>query len=111
MSCTWSISNCAPAAPGLRPSGILHCTGVEEVDNLVAMLIQADRFGTSIADSLRVHSDSLRTKRAAHEEAAAKIAVKLPPADLLHFPSMLLVLLGPAFIGIHRVLLPTMAGG
>ncbi len=88
-------------------------TGVEEVDNLVAMLIQADRFGTSIADSLRVHSDSLRTKRRLRaEEAAAKIAVKLLfPLIFCIFPSMLLVLLGPAFISIHRVLLPTMAGG
>lgn len=87
-------------------------TGVEEVDNLAAMLIQADRFGTSIADSLRVHSDSLRTKRRLRaEEAAAKIPVKLLfPLIFCIFPSMLLVLLGPAFISIYRVLLPTMAG-
>lgn len=87
-------------------------TGVEEVDNLVAMLVQADRFGTSVADSLRVHSDSLRTKRRLRaEEAAAKIPVKLLfPLIFCIFPSMLLVLLGPAFISIYRVLLPTMAG-
>lgn len=87
-------------------------TGVEEVDNLVAMLIQADRFGTSVADSLRVHSESLRTKRRLRaEEMAAKIPVKmLFPLIFCVFPSMLLVLLGPAFISIYRVLLPTMAG-
>jgi tight adherence protein C len=87
-------------------------TGVDEVDMLVAMLVQADRFGTSVADSLRVHSDSLRTKRRQRaEEAAAKIPVKLLfPLIFCIFPSMLLVLLGPAFISIYRVLLPTMAG-
>jgi Flp pilus assembly protein TadC len=53
-------------------------TGVEEVDMLVAMLVQSDRFGTSVADALRVHSDTLRTKRRLRaEEAAAKIPLKL----------------------------------
>ena len=87
-------------------------TGVEEVDTLVAMLIQSERFGTSIADSLRVHADGLRTKRRLRaEEAAAKITVKLVfPLIFCIFPSMLLVLLGPAMIQIYRVLLPTMAG-
>lgn len=87
-------------------------TGVEEIDTLVAMLVQADRFGTTVADSLRVHSDSLRTKRRLRaEEAAAKIPVKLLfPLIFCIFPSMLLVLLGPAFISIYRVLLPTFAG-
>ena len=87
-------------------------TGVEEVDTLVAMLIQSERFGTSIADSLRVHADGLRTKRRQRaEEAAAKITVKLAfPLIFCIFPSMLLVLLGPAMIQIYRVLLPTMAG-
>ena len=87
-------------------------TGVEEVDLLVTMLVQADRFGTSIADSLRVHADALRTKRRQRaEEAAAKIPVKLLfPLIFCIFPSMLLVLLGPAFISIYRVLLPTMGG-
>ena len=88
-------------------------TGVDEVDMLVAMLVQADRFGTSVADSLRVHSDTLRTKRRQRaEEEAAKIPVKLLfPLIFCIFPSMLLVLLGPAFISIYRVLLPTLGGG
>lgn len=87
-------------------------TGVEDVNTLVAMLIQAERFGTSIADSLRVHADMLRTKRRQRaEEAAAKIALKLLfPLIFCIFPSLLLVLLGPAFIQIYRILLPTMAG-
>lgn len=87
-------------------------TGVEEIDTLVAMLVQSDRFGTSIADSLRVHSDNLRTKRRLRaEEAAAKIPLKLLfPLILFIFPSLLLVLLGPAFITIYRVLLPTLGG-
>jgi len=87
-------------------------TGVEEVDGLVAMLVQADRFGTSIADSLRVHSDSLRTKRRLRaEEAAAKIAVKLVfPLILGIFPAMLVVLAGPAVIRIYRHLFPILTG-
>lgn len=88
-------------------------TGVEDVDALVAMLIQSERFGTSIAASLRVQSDQLRTKRRQRaEEQAAKIALKLLfPLIFFIFPSLLVVLMGPAFIQIYRVLLPTMAGG
>ncbi|WP_090873320.1 type II secretion system F family protein [Paraburkholderia diazotrophica] len=87
-------------------------TGVEEIDVLVAMLIQAERFGTSMGDSLRVHSDNLRLKRRLKaEEAAGKIAVKLLfPLIFCIFPTLMLVLLGPAFIQVLRVLLPTMAG-
>ena len=83
-------------------------TGVEDVDTLVAMLIQAERFGTSIADSLRVQSDSLRTKRRLRaEEAAAKIPIKLLfPLVFCIFPSMMLVLLGPSFIRVLRVFIP-----
>lgn len=87
-------------------------TGVEDVDTLVAMLIQAERFGTSIGDSLRVHSESLRTKRRQRaEETAAKISLKLLfPLIFCIFPALLLVLLGPAMIQIYRVLIPAMAG-
>lgn len=88
-------------------------TGVEEVDTWASMLIQADRFGTSIAAALRIHSDMLRTRRRQRaEEAAAKIALKLLfPLIFCIFPSLMLVLMGPAFIQIYRVLLPTMTGG
>lgn len=87
-------------------------TGVAEVDTLVAMLIQADRFGTSMGDSLRVYADDLRTKRRLRaEEKAAKIPLKLLfPLVFFIFPSLLLVLLGPAFIQVYRVLLPTLSG-
>jgi tight adherence protein C len=87
-------------------------TGVEEVDGFVAMISQAERFGTSIAASLRVHADMLRTRRRQRaEEAAAKIALKLLfPLIFCIFPSLMVVLMGPAMIQIYRVLLPTMAG-
>jgi tight adherence protein C len=87
-------------------------TGVEEVGTFVTMLVQADRFGTSIGDALRVFSDELRTKRKLlAEELAAKIPLKLLfPLIFFIFPSLLLVLLGPAFIQVYRILLPTMAG-
>ncbi|MDQ9168920.1 type II secretion system F family protein [Oxalobacteraceae bacterium R-40] len=87
-------------------------TGVEDIDTLVAMLVQAERFGTSMGASLRVHSDGLRTKRRYRaEEAAAKIALKLLfPLIFFIFPTLLVVLMGPAFIQIYRVLLPTFSG-
>lgn len=92
--------------------GLATRTGVEDVDALVAMLIQAERFGTSIADSLRVQSEQLRTKRRQRaEEKAAKIALKLLfPLIFFIFPCLLVVLMGPAFIQIYRVLLPTFSG-
>jgi tight adherence protein C len=73
---------------------------------LVAMLIQADRFGTSVADSLRVHSDMLRTKRhSLAEERAAKIGTKiLFPLIFCIFPSLFVVLLGPAAIQVVTAL-------
>jgi len=81
-------------------------TGVSEVDMLVSMLIQADRFGTSVADSLRVHADMLRTKRQMlAEEQAVKIGTKLMfPLILCIFPSLLVVLLGPSAIRIAAAL-------
>lgn len=87
-------------------------TGVPEVDSLTAMLVQADRFGTSVADSLRVQAEMMRTRRRQRaEEQAAKIAVKLLfPVIFCIFPSLLLVLMGPAMIRVFRILLPTMAG-
>lgn len=87
-------------------------TGVEEVDTLVAMLIQAERFGTSIADSLRVHADSLRIKRRQRaEETAAKIPLKmLFPLIFCIFPALIVTLVGPAVIQILRALFPAMSG-
>ena len=87
-------------------------TGVEEVDGFVTMISQAERFGTSIAASLRIHAEMLRTRRRQRaEEAAAKIALKLLfPLIFCIFPSLMVVLMGPAMIQIYRVLLPTMGG-
>lgn len=86
-------------------------SGVEDVDTLVAMLIQSERFGTSMGDSLRVHSENLRGKRSLlAEEAAAKIALKLLfPLIFCVFPTLMLVLMGPAVIEVYRVLVPAMA--
>ncbi|SEO61016.1 tight adherence protein C [Duganella sp. CF517] len=85
-------------------------SGVEDVDTLVAMLIQSERFGTSMGDSLRVHSDNLRSKRSVQaEEAAAKIGLKLLfPLIFCIFPTLMLVLVGPAGIQIYRSVLPTL---
>lgn len=79
-------------------------TNLEEVKNLVTLLIQADKFGTSIADTLRVYSDSFRTERFQRaEELAAKMPVKLIfPLILFIFPSLFLVIIGPAVISIYR---------
>jgi len=81
-------------------------TGVEELRSLAVMLIQADKLGVSIANSLRVLADSLRTKRSQRaEEAAHKIAVKLVfPLVLLIFPELLVILLGPAAITLAKAL-------
>jgi tight adherence protein C len=91
-------------------------TGVEDIDTLAAMLIQADRFGTSVGDSLRVYTDNLRTKRRLRaEEQAAKIALKLLfPLMFFIFPALLTVLIGPSAIQIVRQLFPaihSMTGG
>lgn len=87
-------------------------TGVEEVEGFVTMIIQADRFGTSIAQSLRVHSETVRTmRRQKAEEAAAKIPLKLLfPLIFCIFPALMLVIIGPAVIQMVRVVVPTMGG-
>jgi tight adherence protein C len=87
--------------------------GIDEADSLVATLVQAERFGTSVAQSLRVHAETLRDKRRQRaEEAAAKVPVKLLfPLVFCIFPALLVVLLGPAMIGIAKVLFPAMMGG
>lgn len=88
-------------------------TGLDEISSFVAMIVQADRFGTSIADSLRVQADMLRTRRRQRaEETAAKLPLKLLfPLIFCIFPALLVVLMGPAMIQIYRVMLPTMSGG
>jgi len=85
-------------------------TGVDDVRSLAAILIQADRFGSSIAQALRVQSDSMRTRRRQlAEEKAAKTAVQLIfPLVLFIFPGIFVVLVGPAAINIVNQLLPKM---
>lgn len=81
-------------------------TGVDDLHSLVAMLIQTDKFGTSIARALRVFSDSLRTKRRQRaEQAAQKAAVKLLfPLACFLFPTLFIAILGPAALNLMDVL-------
>lgn len=81
-------------------------TGVDDLRSLVAMLIQTDKFGTSIAKGLRVFSDSLRTKRRQRaEQEAQKAAVKLLfPLACFLFPTLFIAILGPAFLNLIDVL-------
>jgi tight adherence protein C len=87
-------------------------SGVEDLRSLASILIQADKFGSSIAQALRVQSDSMRTRRRQiAEERAAKTAVKLIfPLVLFIFPGIFVVLIGPAAITIIREMLPVMGG-
>jgi tight adherence protein C len=77
------------------------------------MLMQADKFGTSIGESLRVFSDDLRHKRQVRaEEQAAKVPTKmLFPLVVCIFPSIIMVIMGPAAIQVIRTLLPMLGGG
>ena len=79
-------------------------TGLADIKSLVSMMIQTDRFGTSVADALRVHSDTMRTKRRQRaEEAAAKTTIKLVfPLVLFVFPAMFVVVIGPSALAIYR---------
>ncbi len=86
-------------------------TGVADVKEWVSILIQSDRFGTSVAHALRTVSDNLRTKRRQRaEERAAKIPVKMiPPLVLFIFPAIFVVVIGPAVIQIVTALLPALS--
>ncbi len=83
-------------------------TGVDDISSLVAMLVQTDKFGTSVAQSLRVHSDTVRTKRRQRaEEAAAKTGVKMVfPLVFCIFPAIWVVTIGPAVIKFIEVIGP-----
>jgi tight adherence protein C len=83
-------------------------TGVDDLASLVAMLVQTDRFGTSVAQSLRVHAETMRTKRRQRaEEAAAKTGVKMVfPLVFCIFPAIWVVTIGPAAIKFIEVLMP-----
>jgi tight adherence protein C len=95
-----------PRAEALR--NMAERSGVDDLSSLVTMLVQTDKFGTSVAQSLRVYSDTLRTKRRQRaEEAAAKTGVKMVfPLVLCIFPSIWIVTIGPAAIKFVTVLFP-----
>ncbi len=95
-----------PRAEALR--NLVDRTGVDDIRSLVGTLIQTDRFGTSVAQALRVHSDSLRTERRQRaEEQAAKTTIKMvPPLVLFVLPSIIFVTIGPAIISLIRQLGP-----
>jgi tight adherence protein C len=82
-------------------------TDLEDVKSLVTLIIQTDKFGTSISQALRVYSDSFRTRRYLRaEEVAAKLPVKLVVTLVLFiFPSIFVVILGPAAIRVYQVFL------
>ena len=88
-------------------------TGVDDVATFVTILIQSEHFGTNVAESLRVLSDTMRDhRRIRAEEAAAKIPLKLLfPLIFFLFPALFVVLMGPAMISVYRTLLPTLGGG
>ena len=85
-------------------------TGLDDIKALVTMLIQTERFGTSVAQSLRVHADDLRVRRRQRaEEQGAKTSVKMvPPLVFFIFPALMVVILGPAVITLLRQLMPTL---
>jgi tight adherence protein C len=95
-----------PRSEALR--NLADRTGVDDLSALVTMLIQTDKFGTSVAQSLRVYSETLRTKRRQRaEEAAAKTGVKMVfPLVFCIFPAIWIVTIGPAAIRFVTVLLP-----
>jgi tight adherence protein C len=95
-----------PRSEALR--NLADRTGVDDLSSLVTMLIQTDKFGTSVAQSLRVYSETLRTKRRQRaEEAAAKTGVKMVfPLVVCIFPAIWIVTIGPAAIRFVTVLVP-----
>jgi tight adherence protein C len=109
------LTNLEMRAGGTREKSLRNLalrTGVEEVGTFATMLTQADKFGTSIGESLRVFSDDLRHKRQMRaEEMAAKIPTKmLFPLVVCVFPSIIMVIMGPAAIQVIRTLLPMLSG-
>jgi tight adherence protein C len=95
---------------GLR--NLVNRTNLDDIRSLVALLIQTDRFGTSIGQALRVHSDSMRLKRRLKaEERGAQLPVKLMiPLILFIFPALMVVIIGPGAISLFRNLMPAMGG-
>ncbi len=111
LSDEYHLVNLEMRAGKPRPEALRNLaerTGVDDIKALVGVLIQTDRFGTSVAQALRVHSDALRTERRQRaEEQAAKTTIKMVPALVVFvLPSMFFVTLGPAVIQLIHTLLP-----
>ena len=109
------LTNLEIRAGGTREKSLKNLalrTGVEEIDTFAVMLTQADKFGTSIGESLRVFSDDLRHKRQVRaEEMAAKVPTKmLFPLVVCVFPSIIMVIMGPAVVQVIRTILPMLGG-
>ncbi len=109
--CNFQIQMGRPRAEVLQE--LAERTNVDDLKSLAAILIQADKFGSSVAQALRVQSDAMRTKRSQlAEEKAAKTAVKLLfPLVIFIFPGIFVVLVGPAAIGMMRQMFVVMQGG
>jgi len=109
--CNMQLQMGVSRAEALKNLG--HRSGVDDLKSLAAILIQADKFGSSIAQALRVQSDSMRVRRSQiAEEKAAKTAVKLIfPLVLFIFPGIFVVLVGPAGIKMYREMFTAMNGG
>jgi len=110
------LTNLEIRAGGTREKSLHNLalrTGVEEIGTFAVMLTQADKFGTSIGESLRVFSDDLRHKRQVRaEELAAKVPTKmLFPLVVCIFPSIIMVIMGPAAIQVIRTILPMLGSG
>jgi tight adherence protein C len=107
LSEEWRLTGLELRAGASRGQALRHMAdrvGLPDIDAMVTMLIQADRFGTRMADALQVHADALRTQRRLRaEEAAAKLPVKLLiPLIFCIFPALLTVMLGPAGISLYH---------
>ena len=110
------LTNLEIRAGGTREKSLHNLalrTGVEEIGTFAVMLTQADKFGTSIGESLRVFSDDLRYKRQVRaEELAAKVPTKmLFPLVVCIFPYIIMVIMGPAAIQVIRTILPMLGNG
>lgn len=108
LSEEWRLTGLELRAGASRAMALRHLAdrvGLSEIDALVTMLIQADRFGTRMAEALQVHADTLRTQRRIRaEEAAAKLPVKLLiPLVFCVFPALLTVMLGPVAISLYHL--------
>jgi tight adherence protein C len=93
------------AARAVAMRNMAQRTGADELSSLVAVLVQSERFGTSVVEALRTYANSMRETRSMRsQEAAEKMAVKLLfPMILFIFPSVVLVMVGPAAMTLYKI--------